>query len=56
MSPHLTERKARRMWKKSYSSFPPDIYACLTYPHKVNVKVFVFPLLVETKMFFVFSG
>ena len=28
--------KAGRMWSRSCSSFPPDTYACHTYPQEVN--------------------
>ena len=39
---HKTQRKAGRMWNKSCNSFPPDTYACHTYPLEVNHRKFCF--------------
>ncbi len=57
---HKTKRKAGRMWSKSCSSFPPDTYACRTYPQEVTRrKVFVFSLSSSScreQVFLTFSG
>ncbi len=48
------------MWSKSCSSFPPDTYACRTYPQEVTRrKVFVFSLSSSScreQVFLTFSG